>query len=353
MTSADTVPCTQVAAFVDNPGPNAHFVIRDGVAVPEVEADQVMVKLDVAGLCHSDLNRLYGHTPLIEEILGHEGVGYVVKVGSDVPGDLLNQRVGLGWLSEACQNCEICDVDYTNISGCFQQYVAANAAFVHRLPDELDDTVAAPLLSSLKTDMVSSPRFTAGITMFSAVRKANLKPGEWLLLPGAGGGLGHLGVQIAKTQGYRVIAVDTGEDKRAACMRFGATHFLDFKTDNVTAEAHRLTNNLGANAVICTAGSLWAYKQATECVRNAGTIVCVGINPSDLPISPFELVRRGLRLIGSSVGSRAQMQDLFKLAVEGNVCPLVEEISFDQIDAAARRINDGQVTGRIVMRLPN
>lgn len=96
-------------------------------------------------------------------------------------------------------------------------------------------------------------------------------------------------------------------------MRFGATHFLDFKTDNVssfslyavvtlesslslsqvTAEVHRLTNNLGANAVICTAGSLWAYKQATECVRNAGTIVCVGINPSDLPISPFELVRRG------------------------------------------------------------
>lgn len=61
----------------------------------------------------------------------------------------------------------------------------------------------------------------------------------------------------------------------------------------------------------------------------------------------------GLRLIGSSVGSRAQMQDLFKLAVEGNVCPLVEEIPFDQIDAAARRINDGQVTGRIVMRLPN
>ncbi|RLL97712.1 hypothetical protein CFD26_106456 [Aspergillus turcosus] len=343
MTSADTVPCTQVAAFVDNPGPNAHFVIRDGVAVPEVEADQVMVKLDVAGLCHSDLNRLYGHTPLIEEILGHEGVGYVVKVGSDVPGDLLNQRVGLGWLSEACQNCEICDVDYTvcpkqknlgrNISGCFQQYVTANAAFVHRLPDELDDTVAAPLLC--------------------AVHKANLKPGEWLLLPGAGGGLGHLGVQIAKAQGYRVIAVDTGEDKRAACMRFGATHFLDFKTDNVTAEVHRLTNNLGANAVICTASSLRAYKQAAECVRNAGTIVCIGINPGDLPISPFELVRRGLRLIGSAVGSRAQMQDLFKLAVEGNVCPLVEEISFDQIDAAARRINDGQVTGRIVMRLPN
>ncbi|EWZ81154.1 hypothetical protein FOWG_14729 [Fusarium oxysporum f. sp. lycopersici MN25] len=261
---------------------------------------------------------------------------------------MINKRVGLGWLSRPCMECEICDVEYTScpkqqnlgrdLAGTFQQYIAVDADFVHPLPANLPSEIAAPLLC-------------AGISMYSATRKCNLQTGNWLLIPGAGGGLGHLGVQIARAQGYRVIAVDTGEDKRRICLEFGAVHFIDYLTEDVPGEVTRLTS-LGVHGVICTAGSITAYQQAAQCVRNAGTIVCIGVNPQNLPISPLDMVRRGLRLIGSAVGTLPEMQELFQLATRGEVKPLITLVPFGQIDAMAKELEKGQVDGRIVMEMP-
>ncbi|KAF9892657.1 hypothetical protein FE257_001059 [Aspergillus nanangensis] len=350
MASITNIPDSQLVAYVENPGPEAHFVLSQA-AVPELALNQVLVKLQVAGICHSDLNRVYGKLPLSERIVGHEGVGIVVKVGPNSSLDLLGKRVGLGWLSEACSECEICEEDYTscpnqknlgrNLPGTFQQYVAVSSTFVHMLPDELDASLATPLLCG-----------KSGVTMLSAIRKANLKPNGWLLLPGAGGGLGHLGLQIAKAEGYRVIAVDTGDDKKAACIRFGATHFLDFKKDDVVKEVLGLTNNLGVNATICTAGSLGAYRQAADCVRHTGTLVCIGIHPGHLPASPFELVRRGLRVVGSAVGTTQDMQHLFQLAIQGKVTSLVKVVPFAEIDSVAKNVQNGLIAGRAVMTIP-
>ncbi|KAF6517100.1 hypothetical protein HZS61_002661 [Fusarium oxysporum f. sp. conglutinans] len=257
------IPVTQTAARVQNPGPEARFVIQNEQAVPQITENQILVKLVVAGLCHSDLNRVYGTLPLISDIVGHEGVGIVVKAGSAATSHMINKRVGLGWLSRPCMECEICDVEYTScpkqqnlgrdLAGTFQQYIAVDSDFVHPLPDNLPSEIAAPLLC-------------AGISMYSAIRKCNLQTGNWLLIPGAGGGLGHLGVQIARAQGYRVIAVDIGEDKRRICLEFGAVHFIDYLTEDVPGEVTRLTS-LGVHGVICTAGSIAAYQQAAQCSK--------------------------------------------------------------------------------------
>lgn len=131
--------------------------------------------------------------------------------------------------------------------------------------------------------------------------------------------------QIARVEGYRVIKVDmqvplhlkmllltlrTGDDKKASCMRFGATHFLDFEEDDVHSqlislylmlirryqvpkEVVKLNNKLGVNVATCTAGPLQAYRQAVDCARKTDAIVYIGIDPGHDPISPFEMVRRG------------------------------------------------------------
>ncbi|KAB8211956.1 alcohol dehydrogenase [Aspergillus parasiticus] len=340
---------TQVAAYVENPGPEASLVIHTDCPIAEPGLGEVQVKLEVAGLCHSDINRVYGPLPLINKIVGHEGVGRVVKLGRMVDTELLGKRVGLGWLAKACMDCAACGIDYTScpkqsnlgrdLPGTLQQHVVISADFVHFVPEDLPAEVIAPLLC-------------AGITMYSALQKANLREYDWLLLPGAGGGLGHLGIQIAKQQGYRVIAIDRGPEKRELSLNMGADVFLDFEADNVVERVLETTNGSGTQAVICTSGAIPAYKQAVDCVQNVGTIVCIGVAPDNLPISPLDMVRRGLRLIGSAVGSHQQMQELMEMARKGTVKPIVQVLDFEQVDIAARRLEKGTIPGRLVLRLP-
>jgi propanol-preferring alcohol dehydrogenase len=339
----------QTAGLCEAPGPNAHITIRSDIPIPKPAADEVLIKLQCTGVCHSDLNRIFGDKPMITPISGHEGIGLVMTAGSNVPESFIGQRVGVGWLYSACHNCEICEVDYTacpnqhnpgrDVPGTYQQYIVAPAKFVTFIPEELKSEIAAPLLC-------------AGITMYSAIKKAGLKPGDWVVIPGGGGGLGHLGVQICKKRGYRVIAVDRGSGKRDLCMRLGATEFLDFKEDDVEAKVKELTGGYGAHAVVCTAGVIRAYEQAFRLVRSLGTVVCVGLTSDQLPTSPREMVIRGLRVIGSAVGTASDMAELLKWAVAGDVVPIVEVFDFEQLDDVVQKLHRGQFNGRVVVRLP-
>jgi alcohol dehydrogenase, propanol-preferring len=133
--------------------------------------------------------------------------------------------------------------------------------------------------------------------MAGAVSKLEgLQRGDWVVIPGAGGGLGHLGVQIAARQeGYRVIAVDSGEEKRKLCLELGATEFVDFKDVDVEKRVKELTDGEGAHAVIVVPGSEKAYELAPKLIRNTGTLVCVGLPRGDfhVPVAPIEVANRG------------------------------------------------------------
>jgi len=339
---------TQLGAWIENPGPDARIKIRNDIPIPTPGPDEVLIKLSCSGVCHSDVHNMLGHTPMSADIGGHEGVGHVIKLGASAPESLLNKRVGVKWLHTYCNKCEICPVDVTacpnqhnsgkDIPGTFQQYTLSPVEGLTMIPESLGDEVAAPLLC-------------AGVTMYGAISRAGIKKGEWLVLTGAGGGLGHLGIQIAREKGLKTIAIDTGQQKRDLCMKLGANAFLDFKTDDVEGEVKKLTNGYGAHTVICTAGPA-AYAQAIRMLRNCGTLVCVGLVTENLPVSPFEMLNRAIKIVGSSVGTLKHLEELFDLAVQGKVKPMVEVREFGEMNDVLQRLAAYQVEGRIVVKIP-
>ncbi|KIN06833.1 hypothetical protein OIDMADRAFT_46758 [Oidiodendron maius Zn] len=340
----------QTAAWLDAPGPNTKLYLKHDVPIPTLGPGQVLVKLECSGVCHSDVHAILGETKrMAVHVGGHEGVGQVLKLGQDVPQSYLNARVGVKWLYSACLACEICSLEYTrcphqsnsgrDVPGTFQQYIAVPANFVTKIPAQLESEKAAPLMC-------------AGITVFAAIKKARLSKGEWVVIIGAGGGLGHLGVQIAVKMGYRVIAVDEGDEKGRMCRGYGAEMFLDYKIDNVEKTVKDLTRGYGAHAIICTTGSEAAYTQAFQLVRILGTIVCVGLSMSHLSISPFTVAIRGLKVIGSSVGTEEEMEELLGMAVKGDVVSNIEVFELAELDDVVQKLVKAQIVGRAVMKIP-
>ncbi|KAL4863686.1 hypothetical protein BDV12DRAFT_189518 [Aspergillus spectabilis] len=346
-----SLPRQQLCAWVQTPGPTATLEFRN-IALPGPRDGELLVKLEVSGVCHSDHHSIYGNTPMTTHIAGHEGVGTVVAVGPDVSKDLLNSRVGISWLHRACGNCEICRVDYThcphqdnsgrNVPGTFQEYCLADANYVSHIPAEIPASLAAPLLCG-------------GITMYGALVRANLQPGDFVVIPGAGGGLGHLGVQIATSLGLQVIAIDSGRDKETICLDSGARHFFDFRNTrcSLVEKVQTVTGGIGAHAVICITGAPSAYDSALQMLRNMGKLVCVGIPPAEyrLAISPFEMLVRGLRVIGSTVGNREHMPLLMDLVLKGKVRPQVEIYQFRVLEDVLHKLESEAVVGRAVLQI--
>ncbi|RFU33838.1 hypothetical protein B7463_g2511, partial [Scytalidium lignicola] len=312
------IPTQQIGAWVEKPGPDARITLKNDLPVPSPAAGQVLIKVECTGVCHSDVYSISGHTPMISHIAGHEGIGKIIKTGPGVSQDVLNKR---------------------NVDGTFQQYVVSPLKPLTFIPDALDSNGAAPLLC-------------AGITVYSAILKLNILPGEWLLIPGAGGGLGHLAVQIAHSKGFKVIAVDTGYAKRKLCVDLGATHFLDFKTDDVPAMVKKITDGYGVHGAVCLASSRAGYDQTISLLRNLGTLVCVGLGMDDLPVSPFQTICRGLRIIGSSVGSAKEMNELLEMAASGQVKAIVDVFDFKDLDEVLQKLQRNEISGRAVVRLP-
>ncbi|KIW09142.1 uncharacterized protein PV09_00078 [Verruconis gallopava] len=304
---------------------------------------------------HSDVRALLGWGPY-NAVPGHEGIGRVVSLGPNVDPSLLHARVGIKWLYKACGSCSTCGDGWPNncpsqlntgkgaVQGVLQQYAIGDAKYLTMVPDAVKSEIAAPLLC-------------AGLSMAGAVGRldGDMRAGEWLVLPGAGGGLGHIGLQIAaRVRGYNVIAVDTGDARRELCMRLGATAFVDFATEDVEARVKELTGGEGAKGIIVVPGSERAYELAPKLVKNRGIIVCVGLPKGgfNIPITPLDCANRGLVIKGSSTGNEAQMQELFKYAIDGTVLPIVEVQDFERSGDILYMLKRDEVKGRIVVRIP-
>jgi propanol-preferring alcohol dehydrogenase len=166
-----------------------------------------------------------------------------------------------------------------------QQYVVADVNYITKIPEGISSEAAAPLLC-------------AGVTMAGAIAKLEpeLQEGDWLVISGAGGGLGHIGVQIAsRLNKFRVIAVDAGQDKRALSLESGAETFVDYLDDDLEARIKQLTGGEGAHGILVVPGTRSAFEVAPALVRNMGVIVCVGLPSLDfqLPISATVCTARG------------------------------------------------------------
>jgi propanol-preferring alcohol dehydrogenase len=233
--------------------------------------------------------------------------------------------------------------------GTFQQYTLGPASYVTPIPDGLDSAAAAPLLC-------------AGVTVYSALLKTQTKPGDWVVISGSGGGLGHLAVQVgARVLGLRIIGIDHGS-KADLTKESGAEHFVDitqFPRDDdgaaITAHIKSLTDGLGASGVVvCTASNI-AYAQAVGFLRFNGTVVCVGMPEGDVtPIEkavPSTIVAMQYRIVGSSVGNQQEAIDVLNFAARGLIKAHYQVEKMENLTKVFEDMRDGKMKGRVVLDL--
>lgn len=217
------------------------------------------------------------------------------------------------------------------------------------IPDGLDPVDAAPMLC-------------AGITVYSALMRSRTKKGDWVVISGAGGGLGHLAVQIAsRGLGLRVVGVDH-PSKADLVRESGAEHFVDmtqFPRDDgnaaITARVHELCGGLGAHAVIvCTAANP-AYAQGLDFLRFDGTLVCVGVpenKPEPIAGSfPAKLIGKSLNIAGSTVGNSEDAVAVLDLASKGIIKCHSQVVKLDQLTNTFEQMHEGKLQGRVVLDL--
>jgi len=350
------IPKVQRAAIFEHQGGPVEIKEVPVVQPEELKPGQALVKVMFTGVCHTDLHVMLGDWPLKNKlplIGGHEGAGVIVALGPGTQTDLkIGSRVGIKWIAHSCNQCSFCRQGYEplcksaecsgfSVDGSFQQYAVSFTSQLTPIPDDLSFQDAAPILC-------------AGVTVYKSLLESNARAGEWVALPGAGGGLGHLAVQYAKWMGLRVIAVDTGADKKALCEKLGAEKWIDFKEteDIVKAIREAVPDGLGPHAAIVSAATGAAYAQAMEYIRPHGTVVAVGLPPNAvIEAGVFFTVFHSKRLVGSYVGNRQDAVEALDIAARGNVKTTYQIEPLSAIPHTYTSLQNGTQTGRVVIDL--
>jgi propanol-preferring alcohol dehydrogenase len=338
------IPRTMKAAVVENFG--EPLVVRE-LPVPKPGPGQALVEIMASGVCHTDLHAADGDWPVkptLPFIPGHEGAGVVVALGPGVTHLQEGDRVGLAWLHSACGHCEFCLSGWEtlcleqqnsgySVNGSFAQYALAQADYLGRIPENLSFTDAAPILC-------------AGVTTYKGLKETETRPGEWVVISGAGG-LGHVAIQYAKAMGMHVAAVDLGPEKTALARKLGAEIAIDAKTQDPPTEIQKQIG--GAHGVLVTAVSTIAFKQAIGMLRRGGTCVLNGLPPGEFPVSIFDVVLNRYTIRGSIVGTRLDLEEALTFAAEGKVRATIETQPLESINDIFAKLKAGKVNGRIVL----
>ena len=322
------------------------LVLQD-VDVPVPEADEVLIQVEACGVCHSDLSIADGDWPQLKRIIkkplipGHEVVGRVVKRGDRVQDLQAGDRVGVAWLHWSCGVCELCKEGLENlcpnqaitggsVDGGYAEYIKAKASHAIKVPAGLDPAATAPL-------------FCAGVTVYRAVKNAGVEPGQRVAVFGVGG-LGHLAVQIAKTFGAKVIAVDIAADKLELARQLGADQVINAATEDVLKIFRSMG---GVHAAIVTSAAKAAYNQAFYAVRSAGTLMVVGLPPEELSFPA--ILMREIKIRSVATGTRDDLRETLNLAAAGKIRCLIETSNLKKVNEIFGQMRQGQIRGRVVI----
>ncbi|MCM3510339.1 alcohol dehydrogenase AdhP [Rothia sp. P100] len=322
--------------------------IKD-VPVPEVGHGQVLAKIEYSGVCHTDLHVAasdFGEKP--GRILGHEGVGVITEIGPGVEHLQVGDRVSVPWFFKGCGHCEYCvdgratlcrsviNAGYT-ADGAMSEYTLLYADYTVKVPDALDPVEATSITC-------------AGVTTYKAIKESGVRPGQWLVAFGAGG-LGNLAVQYAKNVfGAQVIAVDINEDKLLLAKDSGADVVINGKNvESVEEEIKNVTGGVGAHTAVVTAVSKLAFNQAVDSVRAGGTVVAVGLPTESMDLSIPRLVLDGIRIQGSLVGTRQDLEEAFAFGAKGLIKPVVQLRPVEDVQAIFDEMHAGLINGRMVL----
>ncbi|KMM82375.1 uncharacterized zinc-type alcohol dehydrogenase-like protein [Pseudomonas taetrolens] len=319
----------------------------------EPRPDDVAIEVMYCGVCHSDIHQVnndwgFAVYPVMP---GHEIVGKVTAIGSDVTQYKVGDLVGVGCMVDSCRECSACKedleqyclegftqtygspdrIDGTTTMGGYSDSIVVREAFVVRIPENLDPASAAPLLC-------------AGITTYSPLQHYGVEPGDKVGILGMGG-LGHMGIKFAKAMGAEVTLFTRSEAKAAEARRQGADHVI------VSTDAEQMKAAAGHfDFLLDTIPVKHDLNPYLETLRFDGVHILVGlIEPIEPALDAFNLVFKRRVLAGSLIGGIAETQEMLDFSAEHGITCDIEMLDIKNINEAFERVVKGDVKYRFVI----
>lgn len=333
-----------IAMVVPKPGAKLERVERD---IPKPGPKQLLLRVQACGVCHSDSLTVEGLVPGIQypRVPGHEVIGIVEAIGTNVEGWNVGARAGVGWFGGSCGYCLRCRagdsfaclnvhaVTGLTSDGGYATHMLADVSAAAHVPEELDIVESAPLLC-------------AGVTTFNALRNSGARPGEVVAVLGVGG-LGHLAVQYAAHQGFFTVAVNRGREKEALVRSLGAQEYIDSNEGDPAAALQKLG---GAKVILATVTNADAMQAVVGGLGPNGTLMVIGA-VGGFPINTLDMLAKRSAVKGWYSGVAADSEDTLKFSLLQKINSINEVFSFDQAQAAYDRMMSGQARFRVVLKI--
>ena len=308
---------------------------------------EVLVKIEACGVCHSQLHSIEGDwkdigiPPTLPTVPGHEVVGKIVEIGSNVTKFKVGERVGITPLLGSCLDCQYCndgkeylcekmDVTGESLKGGYTEYITVSEDFATKVPDAMKSEYAAPL-------------FCAGITAYKAVKAAEPKKNKKIAIFGIGG-VGHMAIQFAKIEGCEVSGVSRKEKHLEVAKKLGADNVFVYSS-NQKQFLQDVNEEYGLfDAAIVFAPVEQVTDTAIKSIKKGGIVVVatVGNIPNFLAFEE-KTVR------GTLIGSRKDMEDVIKISDEHKLKVVTESFPLEQANEVLARLKNSEIDARAVL----
>jgi alcohol/geraniol dehydrogenase (NADP+) len=295
------------------------------------------------GICHTDVHLIqndwgFSQFPLVP---GHEIVGTVTAIGREVRRLSEGQRVGVGYESGSCGQCEFCTQDAEHLClemkgtcvngyGGFADRLRVKARFAMPIPDGLAAEIAAPMLCG-------------GITVYTPFHVFDVRAGMRVGVVGIGG-LGHLALQFARSLGYEVTAFSTSPDKEAEARTLGAHEFINSRDPE---QMQRVANSF--DFILCTVSADLPWIEYLAALKPRGKLCIVGVPVNEVHFPAFPVILGQKTICGSPIGSPSDINRMLGHAVEAGVKSQIELFPMDQVNSALRRVRNNEARYRVVL----
>lgn len=318
----------------------------------EVTANDVEIDILYCGVCHSDLHTArneWGGT-IYPNVPGHEIVGKVSKIGTEVTKYKIGDLVGVGCLVDSCRTCDSCRegleqyCENGNVQtyngqdkhlhhqtfGGYSERIVVDQDFVLKIPSNLNLAGTAPLLC-------------AGITTYSPLKHWKVGPGKKVGIVGIGG-LGHMGVKIAKAMGAHTVVITTSASKIADAKRLGADEVI------LSTDKEQMQKNAGTlHFILDCVSAQHDINAYLSLLRRDGSLTLVGAPEHPLPVAAFSLIPGRKSFSGSMIGGIKETQEMLDFCGQHDITSDIEMIRMEQINGAYERLLKGDVKYRFVI----
>ena len=314
----------------------------------ELPADEVEVEVEYCGICHSDIAMIdndwgMSNYPFVP---GHEAIGKIVAVGTQVSKDRIGQRVGVGWQSASCNHCNNCDVGKNHLclnesevgqtiigrNGAWANKVRSQAKWAVPIPDGLDPALAGPLMC-------------AGTTVWSPIRHNNVRAGMETAVLGVGG-LGHLAVQFLAKMGTQVTGLSSTRSKEENTRKLGATDFIATKEspeDLEKAAGH-------FDLILSTVAADVDWNTYINALAPEGTLIICGVPDGALSLMPFPIIANEKKVVGGRAGAPSDTKEMLEFCATHKITPMCEQFALEDVNQAVQHVRNGKARFRAVLK---